>query len=185
MVKTLPENQEQKTSKYKLTVKQKNWLISAHVASMGIWFGTAICMVAIALYNLNTTNGDQLYAINLVMKLLDDFIIIPAATASLITGALLSWLTTWGFVKYYWVITKWIATISLITFGTFWLGPWLNAVTSLSEDLRLKALENPLYMFNDRGIIIGGIIQTVSLLIIITISFLKPWGKRKPVVNKT
>jgi hypothetical protein len=162
----------------KLSVKQKNWLLSVHIAIAGIWFGTALIMVVIGLSNTNTTSGDALYAINAILKLLDDFVIIPAAIGSLLTGALLCWLTIWGFVKHYWVITKWVATITLIIFGSFWLGPWTNAATSISEVERLQALSNPLYMFDVKGMIIGGAITTLSLLTIIAISTLKPWGRR-------
>ncbi|MEB3279293.1 MAG: hypothetical protein VKK42_10285 [Lyngbya sp.] len=85
---TKPEENQKKSARFKLNLKQKNWLVSAHVASVGIWFGTGLCMVIIALYNLITTNGDQLYAINLVMQLLDEVVIIPAASASLLTAGL-------------------------------------------------------------------------------------------------
>lgn len=163
----------------KLNIKQKNWLLSSHVAFGGIWFGTALCMIIITLSNRNTPNGDQLYAINSILKLLDDLVIIPAATLSLLTGGLLSWLTIWGFVKHYWVIVKWVATVTLIVFGTFWLGPWTNAMTVISEAERLQALQNPLYMFDQKAVLVGAIIQTICLLAIISISVLKPWGRRK------
>ncbi len=52
-----------------LNAKQKQWLITVHVAFAAMWFGTALSMIAIALMNRNTTNGDELYAINSVMKL--------------------------------------------------------------------------------------------------------------------
>ncbi len=162
----------------KLSVKPKNWLLSSHVAFGGIWFGTALCMIVIALSNRNTTNGDELYAINSILKRLDDFVIIPAATLSLLTGGLLSWLTIWGFVKHYWVIVKWIATVTLIVFGTFWLGPWTNAMTAISEVERSQALQNPLYMFDQQAVLIGAIVQTFCILAIIGISVLKPWGRR-------
>ena len=162
----------------KLNVKQKQWLISIHVIFAGIWFGTALCMIVIALMNRNTTNGDELYAINSVMKLLDDFVIIPSANLSLLSGGLLCWLTIWGFFKHYWVITKWFATVTLIVAGTIWLGPWTNAMTAISADERLQALQNPLYVFDRSGVIIGAVIQTSCLLAIVAISFLKPWGKR-------
>lgn len=165
----------------KLSVKPKNWLLSSHVAFGGIWFGTALCMVAIALFNRDTSNGDQLYAINSVMKLLDDWIIIPSATLSLITGGLLCWLTIWGFVKHYWVIVKWIATVTLIVTGTIWLGPWVNAMTAISETERMQAWQNPLYVFDQKAALIGAIIQTSCIFIIIAISVLKPWGRRKSV----
>jgi hypothetical protein len=167
----------------KIKVKQKNWLLSGHIASGGIWFGTSLCMLLIALSNRSTPNGDELFAINSVLKLLDDFVIIPSATLSLITGGLLCWLTIWGFAKHYWIIVKWIATVTLIVVGTAWLGPWTNAITAISQTQRVQALQNPLYVWDQRALIIGAIAQTLSLLVIIGISVLKPWGRRKPEVK--
>jgi hypothetical protein len=161
-----------------LTGKQKNWLVSAHVVFGGAWFGTAIGMVVTAFNHLTATNGDELYAINATLKLLDDFVIIPSAILSLLTGGLLSWLTIWGFVKFYWVIAKWVATVTLIVFGTFWLGPWTNAATEIAKVERLNALTNPLFMFDFKAAAIGGAVQVTCILIIIVISVLKPWGKR-------
>ncbi len=162
----------------KVNAKQKQWLITLHVVFAGMWFGTALCMIIIVLMNSNTANGDELYAINSVMKLLDDVVIIPSASFSLFSGALICWLTVWGFFKHYWVIAKWIGTVTLIVTGSIWLGPWTNAMTSISAEDRLQALQNPLYVFDQKGVLIGAIIQTSCLLFIIAISFVKPWGKR-------
>lgn len=174
----IAKDKKNQKSGIRLTGDQKSWLISAHVISGAIWFGTGLSMVVMVVHNLNTTNGDELYAINSVVKLLDDFVVIPAASAALTTGALLCWLTVWGFFKFYWVIVKWIFTSTLITFGTFWLGPWINALTAISDTERLQALSNPLFMFDTNAIVIGGSIQTLSLIFILIISFLKPWGRR-------
>ncbi|MDZ4873906.1 MAG: hypothetical protein CLLPBCKN_003302 [Chroococcidiopsis cubana SAG 39.79] len=163
----------------KLSVKQKNWLLSVHVAVGSMWFGTALCMVAIALHNRNTINGDELYAINSVLKLLDDFVIIPAAVLSLITGGLLCWLTIWGFFKHYWVIVKWVMTVTLIVTGTIWLGPWTNAMTVIAQTERIQAWQNPLYVFDQKAVLIGAAIQTGCILAIVAISVIKPWGRRK------
>ena len=76
-------------------------------------------MMLIGLLKGHVPNGDELYAFNAAIKLLDDFIIIPAAMGSLITGILLCWLTNWGFFKFNWIIFKLISTIAQILFGTF------------------------------------------------------------------
>ena len=167
-----------------LNAKQKQWLISLHVVFAAMWFGTALSMIAIALMNWNTANGDELYAINSVMKLLDDVVIIPSAFFSLLSGALICWLTIWGFFKHYWVIAKWVGTVTLIVTGSIWLGPWTNAMTAISAEDRLQALQNPLYVFDQKGVLIGAIIQTSCLLFIIAISFVKPWGKRNVKTQK-
>lgn len=38
----------------KLSVKPKNWLVSFHVASGGIWLGTALCIVVVAITKKHT-----------------------------------------------------------------------------------------------------------------------------------
>lgn len=176
--KSVPGNSRSDPSRKKLAGLPRDLLVSAHLVAGTLWFGTSLCMVVITLSNLNTQNGDALYAINSMVKLVDEFVLIPAAIASVITGTLLCKLTGWGFFKYYWVSVKWIATTSLIIFGTFWLGPWTNAMTAISDTERIKALANPLFMFNIKGVIIGGAIQASCLLAIIAISIIKPWGRR-------
>jgi hypothetical protein len=163
----------------RLSVKPKNWLLSVHVASGGIWLGTAICLVLVAIVKGNSGNGDELYGINAALKLLDDWVIIPTAMLSLLTGGLLSWLTIWGVTKHYWVMLKWIMTVTLITAGTIWLGPWLNAMTALSQADRSHALQNPLYVLDYKGVVWGGLLQNSFLVAIVFISVLKPWGRRK------
>jgi hypothetical protein len=165
-------------SSFKLNVKQKNWLVSAHLASGAIWLGTGLCLVIMGIRNIDAPNADSLYAINEICKFLDDFVIIPTATLSLTTGFFLSWFTNWGFVKHYWVITKWVLTLAAIVFGTFWIGPWINAMTSISSTERMQALQNPLYMFDNQGMIWGGVAINIILLTIIVVSLLKPWGRR-------
>lgn len=162
----------------KLNIKQKNWLLSAHIASAGIWLGTGLCLVAIAWSNLSSVEANGLHAINRSMKLLDTLVVVPSAIASLITGALLCGLTIWGFTKHYWVIAKWIATVALMVIGTIWLGPWVDAMTAISKVERLRALQNPLYMFDQTAVIIVGAIEVIGLLSIVAISVLKPWGRR-------
>lgn len=140
----------------RLTVKQKNWLLSAHVAFAALWTGTVLSMFLLALRNQHSANAEVLQALNSAINLLDDYVVIPAAIGSLLTGTLLCWLTIWGFFKHYWVIAKWIGTVVFIVFGTFWLFPWANAATAISEAQRLQALENPLYSFDAKGVLISG-----------------------------
>jgi hypothetical protein len=178
MTQTASTVSAKKPTQKKLTGLPKDALVSLHVGVNAVWFGVALAMMLMAVANLKTTNGDELYAVNAMVKLLDDFVVIPMAIASVLTGTLLCWLTVWGFFKFYWVITKWIATTVLISFGTFWLGPWTNSMTAIADIERVKALTNPLFMFDIHGVIIGGAIQVICLFVIIAISIIKPWGRR-------
>jgi len=121
----------------------------------------------------------QLYGINLSMKLIDDFVIIPGGVGSLLTGLLYSIFTNWGWFKHKWVTTKWAINLFGVIFGTFWLGPWLNAMPPISKIEGLKALINPVFAHNQRMLYIFGTFQLATIIFAVFISILKPWKRRK------
>ena len=162
----------------KLGLKGRSWLKGFHIFFACAWVGTGISMMALALLSGNVINGDELYAVNASIKVLDDYIIIPAAMGSLITGLLISLYTNWGFFKFNWVIFKWAATAAQIIFGTFWLGPWTNGATAISDLERGRALLNSVYLHDKQMALIFGGIQVLLLIVQVLISAYKPWGKR-------
>ncbi len=99
-------------------------------------------------------------------------------TSLVITATFLCWMTNYGFTKFYWVIAKWIITTGLIIFGTFWLFPWGNVAENISLEEGLQSFRNSIYSFDAQGVLIGTVIQVVFLIFIISISVLKPWGRR-------
>ncbi|MEO0373838.1 MAG: hypothetical protein AAF329_04270 [Cyanobacteria bacterium P01_A01_bin.17] len=163
----------------KLNVRQKTWLLSAHVGFAALWTGTVLSMFLLSLRNTGASDSVALYTLNSAISLLDDCIVIPAAIGSVVTATLLCWATNYGFTKFYWVITKWILTTALVAFGTFWLFPWGNAAEGISAQTGLQAFDNPVYIFDARGVLIGTLVQVLCLVAIISISVLKPWGRRQ------
>ncbi|WP_341530051.1 hypothetical protein WKK05_12555 [Nostoc sp. UHCC 0302] len=162
----------------KLSVKQKNWLLSAHIGFAALWTGTVLSMFLLSLRNTKATNADALLALNSAITLLDDYIVIPSAIGSVITATFLCWTTNYGFTKFYWVIVKWILTTFLVVFGTLWLFPWGNVAERISAQEGLQAFDNPIYLFDATGVLTGTVIQVLFLVLIIVISVLKPWGRR-------
>ena len=167
----------------KLSVNQKNWLLSAHVSFAALWTGTVLSMFLLSLKNRNSTSSEVLNTLDSAINLLDDWIVIPSAIGSVVTATFLCWMTNYGFTKFYWVITKWILTTGLIVFGTFWLFPWGNTAEKLSAQDGLQVLSNPIYKFDIKGVLLGTVIQALFLFIIIGISVLKPWGRRPSTVK--
>lgn len=167
----------------KLTLKQKHWLLSAHIIFAALWTGTVLSMFLISWSNKNSTNAETLYALHSVVNLLDDYVVIPAAIGSVLTATFLCWLTNYGFTKFWWVISKWFLTTSLILFGTFWLYPWSNNAEAIALEQGISAFSDRLYSWDIQGIIIGTIVQVILLSVIIAISVIKPWGRRKVIKN--
>lgn len=162
----------------KASIKQKNWILSAHIGFAALWTGTVLSMFLLSLRNTNAVNADALYALNSAITLLDDYVVIPAAIGSVLTATLLCWTTNYGFTKFYWVISKWFLTTGLVIFGTFWLFPWGNMAEEISAQEGLQAFTNPIYSFDAKGVLVGTLLQALFLAVIIGISVLKPWGRR-------
>lgn len=173
-----PDAMPTKKKSFKLSLQQKNWVLSFHIGFAALWTGTVISMFLIALRNKDTTNSDILFALNSAINLLDDVVVIPAAIGSVVTAAILCWQTNYGFFKFYWVIAKWILTTGLIMFGTFWLFPWGKEAEAIASLEGIGAFNNSTYLFDARGVLIGSLIQVSFLFIVIAISTLKPWGRR-------
>lgn len=168
----------------KLTLKQKHWLLSAHIIFAALWTGTVLCMLLLSWSNRKSDNPDILYALHSAVNLLDDYVVIPAAIGSVVTATFLCWFTNYGFAKFWWIISKWFLSISLIVFGTFWLYPWSNTAEEIAKNQGLSAWTNRVYILDTQAVLIGALAQTVLLIIIIGISVIKPWGRRVIVQKK-
>jgi len=163
----------------KLSQKGRSILLSIHIIFAGWWMGAAVSMILLNFLSGNIISGDELFATNAAIKHIDDFIIIPAALGSLLTGFLICLLTRWGFFRHRWVTVKWIVTITAILFGTFFLGPWVNGFVAISDTLRIDALADPIYVSSKNLNQIFGIAQTVIILFLVFVSVIKPWRKKK------
>jgi hypothetical protein len=163
----------------KLSTKKQKWLKVLHIYLGGIWGGGAASLFAIhCMYPANS--GAELYARNMAMIFIDNYIIIPAAIGSCMTGLIYSHLTKWGYTKYYWVMAKWILTIAFITIGFFWLIPWLNNMLVISEAIRYSpVIDSSSFDVAMSVHFAMTVLQTILLFFVVMISVFKPWGRTK------
>jgi hypothetical protein len=100
------------------------------------------------------------------------------AWASLLTGFLESWFTTWGFFKYRWVTVKWILTIAIMIFATIFLSQWDRNLQAISKVEGLLALQNLAYLQYRWLYTLSGLSLIAILAFMSVISTLKPWTKQ-------
>ncbi len=152
--------------------------LSMHILFSALWVGAAISMITLFFTKI-PQNISEVLAYNLALKLIDDWVIIGSATISFLTGILLSWKTSWGFFKHWWVATKLILTFALIILGSFWLGKWTNESVYMVQESGIKALSNPVYIEYQEQLKLWGSLQFGVLVFLIVISVFKPWKKIK------
>lgn len=146
------------------------------------WVGSVLAV----LFLLSIRDGSALaqsYDISELSKKIDDQLIIPFAMLSLVTGLVLCSALNWGFVRHWWVVVKGLMTVSFIVFGTIALGPWLNksaeiasATSGATSLMGLITQQDRLYLQLSRFLSVGVPIQMLLLLMVVVISYVKPWG---------
>jgi hypothetical protein len=153
-----------------------------HILFAFMWIigGIALCLGLLLVF---PKTGDELYMRSLMLKIIDDFLIIPGATLVILTGVIYGVCTSWGFFKHRWLTVKWIMTITQALIGAFILGPCVNGNVDIANQLRDAAFTNIEFLQNVNTIMIWGIGQTVCLLLYIVISIQKPWKKKKQTIK--
>ena len=162
----------------KFSAKQQRWLKCFHLFFVCLWVA-GVVTITLMIFIMKANDGMELYGIDISKKLVDDFIIIPGAIGSFFNGLLYSIFTKWGWFKHRWVTVKWAITLFGMVFGTFFLGPWLNAMPPISIMKGLAALSDTTYMHSQQMLYVWTPFTLVLVLFALFISVLKPWKRRK------
>lgn len=162
-----------------LSTTQIKWLKSIHLIAAGVWITTGLVMFLLRFLNDEIKSGDQLYLMNKIIHFIDMYILVTSAIVCLITGWIYSQFTKWGYFKHKWIIFKWIVTITIITLGTIYSGPWITNLVDISKKIGLDALNNADYQWYDKSQLIMGSCMTGTLILSIFISIFKPWKSKK------
>lgn len=149
-----------------------------HILSACLWLGASASVVVLLCLRGWAEDTRQLADLNLDLAILDATLIIPGAVGSLLTGLFICKTTSWRFVRYRWVIAKWIGSLSGILLGSMLLGPWQIQLVNLSGELGSAPVAGSPYDLIRQQFTMVGFLQVYLLITMVGISVLKPWGKR-------
>ncbi|MET7368291.1 DUF2269 domain-containing protein [Streptomyces sp. NPDC005566] len=137
-------------------------LLVAHVAVSVSWLGLTVGLLALGLAAFLTGDSSMTEAATRSMKVFGDWLVVPVALLSLLSGLVLSLGTPWGLARHRWVWTKFWLTLVTAGLSIFSLRPGIDeAAAQGSADINL---------------VIAPSVATATYLFITAISVLKPWG---------
>lgn len=146
----------------------RKFVLTLHVISTMGWLGSAVAYIPIATYVLTNQDAEMIRSAIQIMKLIANFVIIPMAFASLLTGVILSLGTRWGLFRHYWVLFKLLLTIiGVFVLVAYTLG--LNEMASIASSADISILQDREHMAHT----IGGLLV---LLVATVLSVYKPGG---------
>src|SRR6266849_1966188 len=130
-----------------ITPRLRKFALTAHVTcSVGV-LGAIAAFVVLVVAGLTSQDAQTVRAAYLSMLFIAQFVIIPLAFASLLTGLIQSLGTPWGLFRHYWVSAKLLLTVFativlLIKMELISYAARLAAETTLSRaDLRAVGIE--------------------------------------------
>jgi uncharacterized membrane protein len=139
-----------------------------HVAASACWLGLTLGLLALGIAATTTGSAATVEASVRSMRLFADWLLLPVAFLTLLSGLVLSLGTPWGLARHRWVYTKFWLTLATTTATVFALRPAVNTAVAA------VAAGGPL---PDAGDVLFGPVVSLSAYVFMTvISVLKPWG---------
>ncbi|MFD8149967.1 DUF2269 domain-containing protein [Streptomyces sp. NPDC059720] len=146
-------------------------LLCVHVVTSAGWLGLTLGLLALGATAVTTGSAATVEGSVRAMKLFADWLLLPVALLTLLSGLVLSLGTPWGLARHRWVWVKFWLTLATVTATAFALRPGVDAaVASVSAGRPLP----------DPGDVLFGPVVSLSAYVFMTvISVLKPWGTTK------
>lgn len=169
----------------KLNAQGLKILKSIHLILVMLWTVGVIAMAV--LFLMSSHSGDELYTKYKAIRFIDDVLVVPSATLTILVGIVYGVWTNWGFFKYRWITVKWILGIAIVIVGTFVLSPMLDSNLAIADVGRDLALADPKVEEQGAYLFILGCCSSLALVFLVIISVFKPWKKaqarKKEIIN--
>ncbi|MFF0446085.1 DUF2269 domain-containing protein [Streptomyces sp. NPDC004609] len=143
-------------------------VLVVHVSASAGWLGLTLGLLALATAAITTDSGTMTEAAARSMKVFTDWLVLPLAVLTLLSGLTLALGTAWGLMRHRWVVTKFCITLVTLTASVFALRPGVDhAVQTVASGAPLPSATD---------LVMGPIVSFSAYLFMTVISVLKPWG---------
>ncbi|AZQ40393.1 DUF2269 domain-containing protein [Streptomyces cyaneochromogenes] len=143
-------------------------LLVVHVVASASWLGLTLGLLALGITAGSTGAAVTVEASVRAMKLFADWLLLPVAFLTLVSGLVLALGTQWGLARHRWVYVKFWVTLATTTATVFALRPGVNSAVGA------VAAGGPLPDAGD--VLFGPIVSLSAYVFMAVISILKPWG---------
>ncbi|MFE1479556.1 DUF2269 domain-containing protein [Streptomyces fimicarius] len=137
-------------------------VLVAHVAVSVSWLGLTVGLLTLGLTAFLTGDPATASAATRAMKVFGDWLVVPVALLSLVSGLVLALGTPWGLARHRWVWIKFWLTLITTGLSIFSLRPGIDA--AVADEVV------------DINLVIAPSVATATYLFITAISVLKPRG---------
>ena len=155
-----------------LSASRRKAMLLVHILSSAGWIGAVAAFLVLAIASLYGSRTLPIGGVYLAMELIADWLILPLAFLSLITGVLQALSTSWGLFRHYWVLFKLL--INVLSLPILLLHMQIIhrvaavAITGNFNSSGVKA--------DRRQLVVAGSAALLALMIAMFLSVFKPKG---------
>lgn len=150
-------------------------LKTMHLLAAICWVGGAFSLMILSgLREAHLELSNFTALINMCVYYVDVGVVIPGIIGCIVTGLIYSVYTNFGFIKYFWIIYKWIITLNAFFWGMTFIGPWADDIFSTAVDWGVYDLLNLVHLCVMPQNSWGGFAQFLLLLSVVAISVFRP-----------
>ncbi len=158
-----------------LSRRQRQAVLVLHIVSAVGWIGVDLALIPLVLTGLTTGDGPTAAAAYGAVAILVPWTV-PALSLLIVgTGVTLGLGTKWGLVRYWWVTTKLVISLTLVMLVFVALLP---AVSSLEVTQATTGAEVRASLGDPTMFLYPPVVSSLMLLTSVVLSVTKPWGRR-------
>lgn len=155
----------------KLAPRFRKLALLAHIITSIGWIGAVITYLILAIVTKTNQDIQMVRAIYLTLDPITEYTLVPLAFASLLSGLIMSLVSSWGLIKHYWVLVKLVLTI-ISTIVLLGFTRTMSYMAGVASDPKMSVAD-----LRAMGAGMGHAVGALVVLLIITIlSVYKPRG---------
>jgi hypothetical protein len=158
-----------------MTPGVRKFALTAHVTASVGWLGGIVAFLALAITGLTSPDAQRVRAAYVAMDLIGWDVLVPLSLASLVTGLIQSLGTTWGLLRHYWVLIKFLITV----FATVVLLVHMQPTTYLAKVASESVLSSSDLRATRIQLVVDAAAALLTLLVATVLSVYKPSGLTK------
>jgi hypothetical protein len=159
----------------RLSRRQRQAVLVLHIVSAVGWIGVDLALIPLVLTGLTTDDGPTAAAAYGAVAILVPWTVPALSLLIVSTGVTLGLGTKWGLVRYWWVTTKLVISLILVTLVFVALLPAVTALdvtpATTGDEVRSALVDPTVFLYPP---VVSGLMLLTSVVLSIT----KPWGRR-------